>query len=87
MIETQQEKQAFLSFYGTKKEVLDVYMSQSGWVWFVTKMPRTTPVWEGLVRGIETEFGSFYKNDLLNSADIFQVPKEEWKNFEEIIFK
>jgi len=81
------EKTAYINLYGKHKKVQSVFASTTGWVWFVTKQTKTTNIWEAWVRGIESEFGSVYKQDLLNSPDIYQVPREDWSDFEEIIFK
>lgn len=82
-----ENKIAYIDLYGKYKKVLDVYASTSGWVWFITKQPKTTNIWECWVRGLYNEFGTVYKQELLNSSDIYQVPKEHWNDFEEIIFK
>ena len=87
MSETNNEKIAYINLYGKHKKLLDLYESTTGWKWFVTKQPKTTQIWEAFVEGIADEFGSVYKHELLNSPDIYQVPKSEWHNYERVIFK
>ncbi|MDF2736174.1 MAG: hypothetical protein K0S93_30 [Nitrososphaeraceae archaeon] len=84
---SENEKTAYIDLYGKQKKILSIFESTTGWRWFVTKQTKTTNIWEAFVEGIENEFGSVYKHELLNSPDIYEVPKSEWHNYERVIFK
>jgi hypothetical protein len=64
-------------------EILNIWHGLSnGWYWYATKVStknKEANIYEGFVKGFESEWGSWYASDMGNPL-IEEVPKANWNN-------
>lgn len=70
----------FVEANGSKAEVLEIWESYSGWYWYITEKDKEDPNYAfGLVRGLETEWGSIWLPELEQLKNkVWKVDKKNW---------
>lgn len=70
----------FVKANGSKAEVKQIYESYSGWYWYITEYDKQDPNYAfGLVKGLETEWGSIWIEELKNlKGKVWEVPRKDW---------